>query len=284
MPELPEVTVVAKQLKEILLKENQKINYMNLYCNKALRNVEKVKLENLRDFKIINVFQIAKNLIIEAEEKYLVLHLRMEGNFKLLKKAILNQNDLKHTILSFKLNGDNWLLFDDHRKFATVDLFDNNKQIKDHTFFKNLGPEPWDIDFENFYQKIKNNRSTIKSLLLSQKHLSGLGNIYVDEVLYRAKIHPQEISKNITKDQFKKIIEASVLILRASIEDGGSTIKTFKSFGTKGNFQQKLMVHGRKGLNCKICNTKIEKIVVAGRGTYFCPLEQILKSNKENVW
>lgn len=285
MPELPEVTVVSNQLKEILLKENQKINYMNLYCKKSLRNVSQEELENLKNFKIINVFQIAKNLIIESEQKYLVLHLRMEGNFKLLKKIILNQNDLKHTILSFKLNDDNWLLFDDHRKFATVDLFDNNNQIKDHTFFKNLGPEPWDLDFAKFYQKVKNNRSTIKSLLLSQKYLSGLGNIYVDEVLYQAKIHPQEIVKNISEEEFKKIIEGSISILKASIKEGGSTIKTFKSFGAKGNFQEKLMVHGRKGLNCKICsNTKIEKIVVAGRGTYFCPNEQILKNNQENVW
>ncbi|BDV03710.1 MAG: formamidopyrimidine-DNA glycosylase [Candidatus Hepatoplasma scabrum] len=280
MPELPEVTVVANQLKAILLQKNQIIDSIKLYCEKSLRTVTKKELEDLKKLKVIDVFQIAKNLIIETEDKYFVLHLRMEGNFKLLKKDKLERYDLKHTIASFKLNDNNWLLFDDHRKFATIDLFENNKQIKDHTFFKNLGPEPWDLDFEKFYQQIKNIKSTIKSFLLSQKYLSGLGNIYVDEVLFSAKIHPQEIVKNITKEQFKKIIDASILILKASIKDGGSTIKTFKSFGEKGNFQNKLMVHGRKGLACKICRTPIKKIVVAGRGTYFCPTEQILNINK----
>lgn len=283
MPELPEVNVVAKQLREILLSDNQKIAKINLYCEKSLRNAEKKQLEDLKNLKPLDVFQIAKNLIIETEKKYLVLHLRMEGNFKLLNKRELDNTDLIHTIASFKLNNDNWLLFNDHRKFATIDLFDNDKQIKDNTFFKNFGPEPWDIDFESFYQKIKNNKSTIKSLLLSQKYISGLGNIYVDEVLFAAKIHPQEMTKNIPKADFKKIIDAANLILKASIKDGGSTIKTFKSFGAKGNFQNKLMVHGRKGLPCKICRATIEKIVVAGRGTYFCPQEQVLKYKNFNV-
>ncbi|AHK22577.1 Formamidopyrimidine-DNA glycosylase [Candidatus Hepatoplasma crinochetorum Av] len=283
MPELPEVNVVAKQLRAILLNDNQRINQINLYYQKSLRNAEKIELENLKNLKPIDVFQIAKNLVIETESKYLILHLRMEGNFKFLNKEELTKIDLIHTIVSFKLNNNNWLLFNDHRKFATIDLFDNNKQIKDNTFFKNLGPEPWDIDFENFYQKIKNSKSTIKSLLLSQKYISGLGNIYVDEVLFAAKIHPQEMTKNIAKKDFKKIIDSAILILKASIRDGGSTIKTFKSFGEKGNFQNKLMVHGKKGLPCKICRTTIEKIVVAGRGTYFCPQEQVLKYKNLNV-
>jgi formamidopyrimidine-DNA glycosylase len=107
MPELPEVNVVAKQLRAILLNDNQRINQINLYYQKSLRNAEKIELENLKNLKPIDVFQIAKNLIIETENKYLILHLRMEGNFKFLNKEELTKIDLIHTIASFKLNNNN---------------------------------------------------------------------------------------------------------------------------------------------------------------------------------
>ncbi|NOQ50576.1 MAG: DNA-formamidopyrimidine glycosylase [Mycoplasmataceae bacterium] len=264
MPELPEVVTVCKTLELNIL--NLEIKTVKLETIKALRNQSVDYLNNLNNQKIIALKSKGKNLIIQTNDYWLVLHLRMEGKFFFIPKV--NDEFNKHNILTINFL-DNKLLFNDHRKFATIDIFGSSADL--NKFLEKVGPEPWDVNIDSLYNQIKDKRTSIKQTLLDQKYMSGLGNIYVDEVLYASKIMPTRKTNSITYDQLVDIVRHSRIILWQSILVGGSTISTFQSqHGVDGKFQNQLKVHSRKGAKCPN-GEKVQKIVVGGRGTYYCP-------------
>ena len=200
----------------------------------------------------------------------------MEGKYYL--RDNLNQIS-KHEHVIFKLDNGKYLSYHDVRKFGTMELVEKTDVFKTDSL-KKLGFEAnnENIDIEQIYPKFKNAKRPIKSVLLDQTVITGLGNIYVDETLFRSKMHPQELASNLEKTEVKNILVNAKVVLDKAIELGGTTIRTYQSsFGVDGRFQNELKVHTLVNKPCSVCGTTIEKIKVGGRGTYFCPNCQRLK-------
>lgn len=273
MPELPEVRTVSKYLRENVL--GKTILNFELRTEKSLHDNEIGDLNSLKNQKIENIETLGKYIVFELTDFYIVIHLRMEGKVS-FPKEFPNHFNLLHSIFLMQLD-DLFFNFVDHRKFATVDIyFKKDKNLRNLNVLKNVGYEPWDINIDIFFEKVKNKVSPIKVILLDQHYIAGLGNIYVDEVLYHAKIHPLQKTNTISKEKWKEILKYSKEILEESIKLGGSTIKTYSAAGHAGLFQDKLIVHQMKNKYCKNCGEKIKIIKVGGRGTYYCPNEQRL--------
>ena len=208
-----------------------------------------------------------KYLIFEMEDCALISHLRMEGKYFIKnKEESLNKHD--HVI--FTLNNKEELRYNDTRKFGKMHLVKKDELHK--TPISKLGLEPWDELLTKEYLKEKlNKKKAIKTLLLDQSIITGIGNIYADEILFLSKIHPETEGKNLTNKNLTDIINNTKIILEKAIASGGTTIHTYTSVdGITGRFQQELLVHGKKTEPCPNCKTKITKIVVNGRGTYYC--------------
>lgn len=265
MPELPEVETVRNVLKKKIL--NKKIKEVNVYYEKIVEN-------NLMDFKSIlsvneflDIKRRGKYLIFELEKHYLISHLRMEGKYfyKTDKSKIL-----KHEHVEIKFIDDSQLIYHDTRKFGRMKLIEKS-ELED--YFKNLGVEPKNLNVEYLIEKMKKkgNRKCIKTLLLDQSIIAGLGNIYANEVLYKSLINPYKLGKELSEKELKKIINASRKIIEKSIEEGGCTIKSYtSSLGVTGNYQNYLCVHMRENAPCLKCGTLIKKEKIDGRSTYYC--------------
>ena len=196
----------------------------------------------------------------------------MEGKFNIKP---LNEEISKHEHVIFYF--ENFTLrYNDTRKFGRMKLINKN-DLDD--YFKNIGPDANNAEYnDEILHKINKSNKCIKTILLDQSILSGIGNIYADEILFLSKINPLKKCNLITKEEAENIIKYTKKVLEASIEKGGTTIRTYSSVdGVHGLFQNELFVHGKYKNNCPICNTKIEKIKVGGRGTYYCPKCQTLQ-------
>lgn len=268
MPELPEVANVAKQLKKALI--NKKIISGKVFLIKIIKNVSAEEfLKSITNATILDVFNIAKHIVfILDNDLVIIFHLRMEGKFKIYssKKEIQ-----KHDYVVFELDDKKIVAFYDHRQFATIHLCNLNDYLEVPPL-KNVGPTPFDIGYEHLYKKLQKKTIAIKSALLDQQLISGIGNIYVNEILWDVKINPSRPSNQIDINEVESILKSSRRILAKSIEMGGSTISSFTILNeTEGGYQDLLIVHMRKGEQCPRCNHIIEKKVVGGRGTYYCP-------------
>ena len=232
--------------------------------------------EKLINQTIQEVSRRGKYLVFHFDDYQLLSHLRMEGKYFYVDSNFeLNS----HVHVIFTLENGKRLLYQDTRKFGTYHLYDKAIDLETTAPFQVLGLEPFATEFTPSYvkEKIQNKKKPIKSLLLDQTIVCGLGNIYVDEVLYRARLHPLTSSSELTDKDIENVVKYTVEVLARAIELGGTTIRTFSSsHGVSGTFQNELLVHQRKGENCYECHTPIEKIKVGGRGTYFCPTCQKL--------
>ncbi len=264
MPELPEVETVRRALsKEVL---GKKITRTILNLDKALRNKDKFFITNLNNQTIKAFERKGKNLIMVLDDYFVVLHLRMEGKFYHL--SIDDNSKNLHNVITFFFDKTK-LLFNDHRKFATIDIYNSRAELDN--FLKTIGPEPWDIQVDKLFEQIKNKKIAIKSTLLDQKFISGLGNIYVDEVLFASKILPSRPTNQVTFEELNELVNNAIDILRRATLAGGSTISTFQAMnGINGRFQTELKVHSKKGELCPN-GTKVLKTTIGGRGTYYCP-------------
>lgn len=269
MPELPEVETVRKTLSTLIL--NKEIRDIDIFYNKIIRNIGPDQFKQKLIGKTIDsIDRRGKYLIFNIGDLSLISHLRMEGKY-----FIKNADDPKekHEHIIFYFTDGETLRYHDTRKFGTMDLVAKSSVFKNSPVTK-LGPEPFDKEMtvEYLYLKLSKKRIAIKSALLDQTIMSGLGNIYVDEVLFLSKLHPEISSNTITKNQSKLIIENSIKVLNKAIELGGTTIRSYtSSLGVTGRFQNELNVHTKAGEPCLICQSTINKIRVNGRGTYYCP-------------
>jgi len=269
MPELPEVETVKNSLKQLII--NKTIKDISIFYNKIIKNVTDEEFSRLlknQTFKDIK--RKGKYLIFILNDVILVSHLRMEGKF-LLK--VNDEEVLKHEHIVFTFT-DNWSLrYHDTRKFGVMYLFKttNVDDIINIIPLNRVGYDPFekDLSVENLADKFKSISKPIKSTLLDQTIMSGLGNIYVDEVCFMCKIHPTTATKLISKTQIECIVENSRIVFTKAIALGGTTIKSFtSSHEISGKFQNQLLVHTKE--ICPECTSKITKIRVGGRGTYFC--------------
>lgn len=269
MPELPEVETVKETLKRKVLKKKiieVLVRYEGIIESPSVLEF----ITNIKDQTINNITRIGKWLIFELNDYYLLSHLRMEGKY-FLKDS--NEEYAKHEHVIFKFSDNTDLRYHDTRKFGKMLLVDKDK-LNEARPIKELGLEPWDKKLTPKYlkDKYKNKRLPIKTVILDQSIIAGIGNIYADEVLFLSKINP--LTKvNLLKDKdLINIIENTKIVLNKAIKEGGTTIRSYTSDeGVTGRFQNSLYVHCRENEECLICKSVILKTKVGGRGTYFCP-------------
>ena len=268
MPEIAEVETVRKTLKKQIL--NKKIKCVKILYEKMIESdVEEFKTL-LKDNQFIDIKRRGKWLIFELENHYLLSHLRMEGKFFLKN---INEPIEKHEHVIFTFHDDTDLRYHDTRKFGRMNLI-KKAELSMNKAIQKQGYEPGEegLTADYLLGKFKNKNLAIKTLLLDQTIISGLGNIYANEVLFSSKINPFKKGSSITKQEAQSIIESSAKIIKRAMELGGTTIKSYtSSLGVTGRFQQELMVHKREKEECKICHTKILNEKINGRSTYYCP-------------
>lgn len=278
MPELPEVEVVKRFLASNIL--GNKINAVKIFDSKLIKNIDINKFKKIIiNNKINDVTRIGKYLIFKLNDYVLISHLRMEGKYYIINENDFSKLPKQHIMIMYKLDQNKILVYLDTRKFGTLNLLplDNYLQLLP---ISKLGFEPMDKKLTVNYlkSKWKNKTQSLKTALLDQTTILGIGNIYADEILFASKLHPLSKPKLLNNNDLKLIIDNARDILLKSISEGGTTIKTFNSRNGKiGNYQKYLKVYSKAGLKCVQCFNKIQRIKVNGRGTYFCNNCQKLK-------
>ena len=284
MPELPEVEVVKRSLTNKL--QNLIIKEVKINDGRLRYRVDKKNIRKIIGLKLKKIERKSKFLLFFFNKDTIMLvHLGMTGKFFFINQKnvkfktsfyynIDEKKDHKHDRIVFLFSNKKKLIYNDVRKFGFIKILDN-KKYNDSLHLKNLGPEPLGSKFNYFYFKqfIKSTNRMIKDILMDQKFVSGLGNIYANEILFLSKIKPSRKVKNLEEFEIKKIVKHTKKILKASIKLGGSSIKDFSSSnGKKGSFQQHFNVYGKKGLPCPSirCHNKILKSSISNRATFFC--------------
>lgn len=270
MPELPEVETVKRTL-NVLVKGKQ-IEYVTVRLARIIQRPDDIQAfaNMLAGHSVVNVERRGKFLRIVLDGLVLVSHLRMEGRYGLFQK---NDPLDKHTHVIFHFTDGTELRYTDVRQFGTMHLFQPGEDLRLAPLNK-LGQEPLEPAFtpERFKEIVAGKSTKIKSLLLNQEYVVGIGNIYVDESLHRAGIHPEDSAKVLSGEQLDKLYEAIVTTLTEAVNAGGSSVKSYvNGQGESGSYQDQHLIYGRKDQPCVSCGTMIEKTVVGGRGTHFCP-------------
>jgi formamidopyrimidine-DNA glycosylase len=267
MPELPEVETIARKLKPDLV--GRSILAADLRWARTLASPSPKKFrEQIAQQKILDVGRRAKYLNLQLSDFNLLIHLRMSGDLFLRESG---HKPEKHDRLVLKLSGDKSLAFNDTRKFGRVWLTEDPDRL-----FSKLGPEPLGSGFtpQWLYRALRDKHRMLKPLLLDQTFLAGLGNIYTDESLNIAKLHPLAASDTVTVKQARALHGAIQKVLREGIRRNGATIDwVYRG----GEFQNYFRVYDRAGQPCKNCGTAIMRIVVGQRGTHYCPKCQRIK-------
>ena len=269
MPELPEVETIRRHLAPHL--EGRTLERMEVL---DARWGEPAAPEEMADAvdgrRVERVGLRGKYLIFELEDEvFLVMHLRMTGNLLLAP----GDEDPRFTRVRFRLEGGERLVFADMRRFGTGVVLLGADALDDY-FAARLGVEPLDEEFtaEALRAAARGRRAPVKAFLLSQERIAGVGNIYADEALFRARIHPLRPVGALKRPQIEALREAVVESLEAGIDARGATIDDYRNpDGASGSFQDRFLAYGREGEPCVRCGTPLRKIRAAGRGTYFCP-------------
>ncbi|HGZ2404876.1 TPA: DNA-formamidopyrimidine glycosylase [Streptococcus pyogenes] len=268
MPELPEVETVRRGLEALVL--GQEIVAVTLKVPKMVKTDLETFALTLPGQIIQSVGRRGKYLLIDLGQLVLVSHLRMEGKYLLFPDEV---PDNKHFHVFFELKNGSTLVYQDVRKFGTFDLIAKS-QLSAFFAKRKLGPEPKKETFKlkTFETALLSSQKPIKPHLLDQTLVAGLGNIYVDEVLWVAKVHPETASSRLNKAEIKRLHDETIRILALGIEKGGSTVRTYRNaLGADGTMQDYLQVYGQTGKPCPRCGQAIVKLKVGGRGTHICP-------------
>ena len=267
MPEIAEVRVVSDTLKKKLL--NKKIKKVTILYDGIIEGDRKEFIKNIECSTINGITTYGKWIMFNLGNYTLLSHLRMEGKYFYVPS---NQCVDKHTHVIFSLDNAMDLRYNDVRKFGKMILVDTN-QVFENKYIAKLGYEPDDERLTKYYllEKLKGKEKPIKTLLLDQTIINGLGNIYANEVLFKAKINPFRSASTITMEEAKAIIGSSRKIIKRAYVCGGTTIKSYtSSLGVIGHYQNELNVQSREGKPCPVCGTKIKRCKLGGRSTFYC--------------
>lgn len=271
MPELPEVETLRRELSEALL-EKAVFRGLQLLRPDLRDPIPKKKIETLRGQKLVGVRRRAKYLLFDFETGSLISHLGMTGSWRKLARG--ERPDKKaHDHLVLDLGEDLQFAFRDPRRFGILD-FHAGLDIERHKRFKHLGPEPLDplLTAELFWARLRGGKSMIKTHIMNQKVVVGVGNIYASEALFRAGISPRRRAGKVTSREASKLLTEIRIILEAAIRAGGSTIRDYRSLSQgEGGFQNQHLVYGRDLSPCPNCHTPIRQAVIGGRSSYWCP-------------
>jgi len=287
MPELPEVETIKLGLQKYLV--GHKIKDVQISVPKIFQGSAK----QIIGAKVPDIKRIGKGLIIELDNGYVfTVHLKMTGQLVFRDKAtqelILSKKvggetlPSKYSHVIFSLDKGAKLYYNDLRRFGWIKVLKKN-ELKDVAFFKEMGPEPKvgedlagkELTLEYFKNTIQKGNLPVKLILMDQKRIGGIGNIYANDALFLAGIDPRRKGKSISEEEARKLFEAIHEVIKKSLNYGGSSDENFVNvLGQEGNYQNHTLVYGKKGEKCSICGGIIEKIQLGGRGTYFCPKHQ----------
>lgn len=267
MPELPEVETVRRSLEEIL--PGEIITKVHLFYPPLISSLKpEIFLERVSNQEIQGVGRRGKYLLLQLDDVSMAIHLRMTGSLLFLKKRDVVKK--KHTHLILSLGGGD-LHYIDPRKFGRILLLEKGEDI---AHIKRLGPEPLSSSFvlSSFRERIQGRRKRIKSLLLDQGFLAGLGNIYSDEALYLAKIHPAREAHTLTHKEEERLFYAIREILEEAIAKKGTTLSDYSdATGERGSYQRHLKVYSLQGEKCHHCQERFTRVRIGGRSSSFCP-------------
>ena len=270
MPELPEVQTVVNGIKSKINKH--KILRFKKYISKLRYPIQKNLSSEVESSKVTTVYRRAKYIIINlSNNRSLVIHLGMSGRIIIVKN---NKKKFKHTHFSILFDKNLVFQFIDPRRFGYI-FVTETASLERHRFFVNLGVEPLISQFNDRYllNVTKNKKSPIKNIIMNQKYIVGVGNIYASEALFMSGIHPFRLGKDITKRDCVKLVRAIKSVLKKSIKLGGSSINDHTMVsGKMGYFQNKLYVYGKEGSKCakRSCQSPIIRIVIAQRSSFYC--------------
>jgi formamidopyrimidine-DNA glycosylase len=278
MPELPEVETIARTLEPAV--RGRVIAGVELLYRPMLRTGSKKGLDSLRGRRVLAVRRRGKMLIIEFEgARTLVFHLKMTGQFSL---AVPGEERDKHTRLVVRFeDGVNELRFRDVRKFGFL-LYLEGVAEAACTELACLGPEPLQVGLTEFAAILGRRKGRIKSLLLNQTVVAGIGNIYADEMLFDSRIHPETLASSLGNRAVERLYDSMKKILKLAIAEKGSTLQDYRDAeGKAGNFQFFHRVYDRKGEPCVTCGTPIRMTRIGGRSSHFCPKCQREKATRK---
>lgn len=268
MPELPEVETIVRELRTKIINEVFS-EFDPIWSGSFVSDIDL----NIEKRQIKGISRKGKFILFELDKGYLLTHLRMTGQL-IVKKSLPESR--KHLRLLYKFKSGKYLLFYDMRKFGRMYFTNNPEKVLRNTGIDALSES---LDVNIFLEMVKNKKTHVKPFLLNQKFITGFGNIYVDESLFRACIHPQTKLSDLSPILVKNLFNESRKVLLEAIDRMGSTISNYKTtgggFGTNQNYFQ---VYQRNGLPCYVCKTPIEKTKVGGRGTHYCPTCQKMKN------
>ena len=269
MPELPEVQTVVNGLNHVA--RDKSISELKVHWSGYIAGIDPVELGRvLKGQRFIEARRRGKYIIIELDKSFLILHLRMTG--KVLNLDHYASID-KHTHAEIHFEGGLRIGLSDVRKFGRLEYVPRN-MIDQRLAKIDLGPEPLEDEFsaETLHERISKSARPIKNILLDQKVVAGLGNIYVCEILFLSGISPQRHGADLNRNEVEKIVEHTKEILQFAIDKGGSSIRDYVNVdGKTGEMQKHFDVYGREGELCYRCDTELTKIKQAGRSSFFCP-------------
>ncbi len=267
MPELPEVEVVCRELSEMIPK-NKVITKWNFFRKDLRFKIPQKKLQGLLGQPISAVRRRAKYILFELRDHLIISHLGMTGSWR---KARNKADQMKHDHLSFELSDGSHFIFNDPRRFGFVEVIEKEKLAQR---FSGLGVEPLEdkTDFALLTKRFRSLKAPIKTALMNQKLIVGVGNIYASEILFASRVSPLKMAGRLPADRYGLIWKHTREILTKAITKGGSTIENYKSAtGEAGGFQTEFFVYGREHELCRICHNPIKMKVMAGRSTFWCP-------------
>lgn len=278
MPELPEVETVRRTLRELVT--GKKIDAVTVRLPRIVQKPEPDRFAAaLAGQTIRDIGRRGKFLRILTDDLVLVSHLRMEGRYGVFRAEEPVET---HTHVIFHFTDGSELRYKDVRQFGTMHLFAKGEDLEALPLGK-LGAEPLAPDFTlaAFRRMMRRRTGKIKPLLLDQTFIAGIGNIYADEALFRARIHPERAADSLSAAEVRRLHEAIIATLQEAVEAGGSSIKSYvNGQGEMGMFQQQLLVYGRKDQPCPECGKPVVKFVVGGRGTHVCPSCQPVRKGR----
>lgn len=279
MPELPEVETVRRGLEKYVV-------------GHIIKSVEEINpgiiqgyIKNILNQKITGARRIGKGLILDVANGYsLGIHIKLTGQLIYRDESLKNTpvsaqkvgsipNKFTHVI--FELNHDAKLYYNDQRRFGWIKIVKTD-DLMSLAFFKNMGPEPFkDLTLKKFEEIVSKKQTKIKPLIMDQEVIGGIGNIYANDALWRAKIDPRRPAKSLTPQEMKDLFDSIIAVMEKSFEEGGASELSFVNIlGQEGNYQRHSLVYGKTGKPCPRCKTIIQRVTLAGRGTFFCEICQ----------
>ena len=277
MPELPEVETIRLGLQKYLV--GHTIEKVEVRLSKIIQG----DVKDIIGAKVTGVRRFGKGLVIDLDNNYsIAIHIKLTGQIIYKDEKVSNVSEVskekvgsvpnKWTHVIFHLDRGGFLYYNDLRQFGWIRIVQSSK-LKDESFFSDLGPEPLNnLTIQQFNNIISSSKTSIKPLLMDQKKISGIGNIYANDALFGAKIDPRRKAKSLTQEEVNRLYNSILTVLKRGLQYGGaSELSYVNALGQEGEYQKHFLVYAQQGKPCKNCGTKIQKIKLLGRGTYFCP-------------